>query len=103
MKRLSVFVLFLALCSSADAQQVMDQSDRGFDQAELKSIADALVDQTTDPYSAQIIRLHNSTGSDKIICGYVNLRNQYGGYIGFAPFFYSTESKQIDVRQSSGC
>jgi hypothetical protein len=53
--------------------------------AEWKSLFDGFSDKLADPTSAQIRKLARST-KDGIICGEVNAKNGFGGYVGFIPF-----------------
>jgi hypothetical protein len=53
--------------------------------AEWKSLFDGFSDKLTDPTSAQIRKLARST-KDGIVCGEVNAKNKFGGYVGFVPF-----------------
>jgi hypothetical protein len=88
---------------AAHAQQVMDGSDSAYDESIAADIAGSLIGSANDPYSAQIAKLHASSGSDDVVCGLVNLKNSSGGYTGFQPFYFNIKSKSIDLRQSSGC
>lgn len=81
---------FLLLASTANAQQVMDGSDKAFKEPLAATVVGLLVGKTLDPYSAQIIRLRPSRdAASGDVCGLVNLKNQYGGYGGFQPFMVS--------------
>jgi hypothetical protein len=42
-----------------------------------------------DPYSAQFIMLKTSKTDLKVVCGYVNAKNEGGAYTGFRPFTWS--------------
>lgn len=46
-----------------------------------------------DPGSAQFRNVRiNAYGDGKVICGEVNAKNSYGGYVGFSPFMASTNA-----------
>ncbi|MDX9707138.1 MAG: hypothetical protein RBT86_06110 [Azospira sp.] len=57
-----------------------------------------------DPDSAQFrnvrIQLH-AMSEDKIICGEVNGKNSYGGYVGFVKFIASPENNHIQDTSNS--
>jgi hypothetical protein len=65
----------------------MDGSDRtNF----LASLAPATVARLfPDPYSTQFVGLAESKDDDRVICGYVNAKNEGGAYTGFRPFTWS--------------
>ncbi|WJR74941.1 hypothetical protein [Bradyrhizobium sp. NP1] len=48
-----------------------------------------------DPYSAQFGEVFRGAGvpGKPIICGSVNAKNMYGGYVGLKPFFYLPSSE----------
>jgi hypothetical protein len=50
----------------------------------------AIAATLTDPASAQFGEVFQGTGvpGKPIICGSVNAKNIYGGYVGLKPFFY---------------
>lgn len=52
--------------------------------AEKAAIRAGVSRQLKDPESARFRWLPNKAGDN--YCGYVNARNSYGGYTGFAPF-----------------
>ena len=103
MKKLSIFCLVLAMASPACAQQIMDGTGKALDPTLPSKIAMALADVANDPFSAQLIQLHPSGASDKVICGYVNLKNASGGYTGFKPFYFGLDTNTISMETSSGC
>lgn len=54
-----------------------------------------------DPSSSQFRNVRIVDYSDgKVICGEVNGKNSYGGYVGFFPFVASTESSTLYSRDS---
>jgi hypothetical protein len=64
---------------------VVDGTAPDLSAAEWKSLFDGFSDKLTDPTSAQIRKLARST-KDGIVCGEVNAKNGFGGYVGFVPF-----------------
>lgn len=78
--------------SHAGAQSVMDGSDAHLDEGAAETAMRAVLRYLTDPSSAQFYSLGYAKQSDgssdkEMICGYVNARNQLGGYTGIEPFF----------------
>jgi hypothetical protein len=56
----------------------------------------AVADGLKDPGSAQFrnVAIVNYLGG-QVVCGEVNGKNSYGGYVGFVPFVASTESSRL--------
>jgi hypothetical protein len=65
---------------------VIDQSRNVLTFEEQRQLFDGIGDQFTDPVSAQVRRLVRSTTQSAIICGEINAKNKFGGYVGFIPF-----------------
>ena len=67
----------------------------------LKSAIKAHVSASLkDPYSAKfspITASENAEGTQYRICGFVNAKNSFGGYVGMKPFqlLYNVDSKRI--------
>jgi hypothetical protein len=78
----------LLLFTPAQAQTVVDGSTTEWTPAQIKSVFDYVGDKFRDPVSAQYRYLRTGIRTDKTvaICGEVNVRNGYGGYVGFQPF-----------------
>lgn len=103
MKAATFLSAWLLVALPVSAQQIMDDSGSDFSGDIGKEIASALMTEVKDPFSAQIAQLHKSSGSDDIVCGVINLKNGFGNYVGFQPFFFSREAKRIFLQPSSGC
>ncbi|MFD2650557.1 hypothetical protein [Brucella rhizosphaerae] len=89
------------MSSSAYSQTIVDKvSD--LDAALANQIAADVSENFSDPLSTQIRRLKKSTTHDDSICGQVNTKNQYGGYIGFKSFRYITDRRRIYF-DNTGC
>lgn len=88
MKLFRILMMSCAVPSLAAAQQVMDGSDKGLEEVP-GILVKGLVPQVADPYSAQIIGIRKSMRNPDDVCGYVNVKNQNGGYTGFQPFLIS--------------
>lgn len=54
-----------------------------------------------DPGSAQFRNVEiKPYGYGKVVCGEVNAKNSYGGYVGFAKFVASHEASMLESRDS---
>lgn len=69
------------------------------DSALLEEAKSKVADELLDPDSARYTNLYvseftNSTAgiTDRVVCGYVNGKNRFGGYAGRQPFYYQTGS-----------
>jgi hypothetical protein len=92
------------LAGPATAQTILDRSLTESDSQLLAGIVAALIAETSDPYSAQIIRLRAYTKEADLFCGLINLKNGSGGYTGFSPFsFYDREEPKIYLRLVDAC
>lgn len=73
-----------------------------------RSVADALAaakeaaaNNLKDPGSAQFRNVRVVMyGNSKIVCGEINGKNSYGGYVGFVPFVASTTAATLYDRDS---
>lgn len=60
----------------------------------------AVVQQFNDPLSAQFSDLvisENKVTHQKVLCGQVNAKNLFGGYVGFAPFHVKAKGTSSKV------
>lgn len=86
--RIPAAVLLSAMACSAQAQTVMDGSDRGLPETEREIVVRSVAEESTDPYAVQIRRLRRLPGPPEVSwCGEVNVKGPAGGYLGFRPFF----------------
>jgi hypothetical protein len=65
---------------------VIDNSRDIFSFDEQEALFRALSGILRDPSSAQVRKLKRTNDSKYGICGEVNSKNGFGGYVGFAPF-----------------
>lgn len=67
----------------------------------LEKAREAVAESLKDPSSAQFrnVRLANYMGG-KVICGEVNAKNSYGGYVGFTRFVASTTHSTLPCTKS---
>ena len=70
----------------ANATYLRTNSERNL----IEASVDAIRNRMKDPASAQFrnVRLR-PYGSGQVVCGEVNAKNSYGGYVGFVPFVAS--------------
>jgi hypothetical protein len=71
--------------STLAALQVIDDTRDVLSLEEQKALFGGLSDRLNDPASAQLRRLRRSTNRLSI-CGELNAKNGFGGYVGFVPF-----------------
>lgn len=105
---IATFAIFLASCA-ADGQRIGDKmraaainqviefanSTRNYllthsEETAIQLAKERVASGLKDPESAQFrsVRVSNFRG-DKVICGEVNAKNSYGGYVGFKRFVAS--------------
>lgn len=89
-----VIAATLLFSGTALAQTLIDDP-QDVDKALADRIVVAVADNFTDPVATQIRRLRPSDTHKGTICGEVNTKNQYGGYVGFAPFRYLPDTGRI--------
>jgi len=98
----SVFFMVLAslAANAATAQQVMDDSAKALDAKLTKAIFAALISETRDPFSAQIVDLKIAKGRPELVCGMINLKNSLGAYTGFQPFGFNSQYNNLLMDQN---
>ncbi len=83
----AVIAATLFISGTVQAQTLIDEP-QGMDRSAANQIVSAVADHFADPVATQIRRLRPSEKYEGTICGEVNTKNQYGGYVGFKPFRY---------------
>ncbi len=83
----AVIAATLIISGTVQAQTLIDEP-QGVEQSMANQIVSAVADHFADPVATQIRRLRPSEKYEGTICGEVNTKNQYGGYVGFKPFRY---------------
>ncbi|NNU59725.1 hypothetical protein [Ochrobactrum soli] len=101
MNRVIVAVVLLPLIGQASAQTLIDDPI-GIDRALADQITAHVSDQFTDPVATQVRRLRPSDKFEGSVCGEVNTKNQFGGYVGFKPFRYIIDRHKIYMT-NTGC
>jgi len=100
LKNLSITTVLILACSTAIANYPKKYSDLvGIAKENIRS-------QLKDPYSAQFESIYISKGNGKqpIVCGKVNAKNSYGGYIGGKRFYFIIADNQpvSEIESTSG-
>lgn len=86
-------MLLVLLCVSLSSAAPADNGA----QAAIEKGQAAITRQLTDPESAQFRSVTASQRGDKwIVCGEVNAKNQFGGYVGFKRFYVSDGQPGVD-------
>jgi hypothetical protein len=80
-------LIVLATPVAAQDAAVIDGSDQQFEATIIKEMIIAVTYEFFDPASATFRELI-ATDNGRQICGYVNAKNRFGGYVGFQPFLY---------------
>lgn len=69
------------------------------DQEAIDNAKQAVIASMKDPSTVQFRGIWVRTGKrSKAICGEVNAKNSYGGYVGFRKFYFLSESQSILVQ-----
>jgi len=89
-------LLFIAAATDTWAQE---------DDSAITAAKATLVSKLKDPESARfrdVVRTVSSeTGKTRIICGWVNAKNSFGGYVGFKPFYVAGGMAEIRDDESA--
>ncbi|MHC0054934.1 hypothetical protein [Actibacterium sp. D379-3] len=92
------------LITSVSSAQTLDGSEQGLPSNILGDIRIALSEiGARDPISAQFHSLafnHEGDGASHV-CGYVNLKNGYGAYVGFQAFQMSLDNQSLDLLEAT--
>lgn len=73
----------------------------------MKEARTVITKDLKDPVTAQfrgefIRKFTNARGKDVfIVCGEVNAKNSYGGYVGFAPYYFASTGKTGRIRNNT--
>lgn len=85
---LAAGLLLVAATASAEDQQQIELA---------KKIA---VYDLKDPDSAQFRNLWvRNTGKDYVVCGEINAKNSYGGYVGYQQFYVIVGAKSTVIKR----
>jgi hypothetical protein len=94
-----VAAIALALSiAQVSAQQVLDDSLSKVGEEKARAAMSAVMSKLKDPMSAQFMSFSHpdpmySQYPKNTVCGMVNAKNGFGGYVGFSPFAYNVLTK----------
>lgn len=93
MKLLIAGIFLIAVSVHARAEAVDDESL-------MESTKQTVADTLKDPSSAQFksVVVYNG-GKQRTVCGEVNGKNSYGGYVGFKKFYKYENSPNVVVKK----
>ena len=95
-------VLALASCSPSEKQlkAEAERKAKEIEQAQLDVLQSKVRNSAKDPISTQFQKMklvHNNTE----LCGEINAKNSYGGYVGFKPFAVTVDGSVIVLQKIS--
>ncbi|MGQ4813071.1 hypothetical protein ACCZ74_12325 [Agrobacterium vitis] len=96
-------VAWLSILQTANAQQIMDGSDKSLAPEIAANAMKAVMRLLVDPYSAQFEALRPWETDPGSICGRVNAKNSFGGYQGFQNFRYIINKDEAFIHANTGC
>ena len=89
--------LLVAFAVPAHAQTIVDGSGKAIPEDVVRAAFAAVTKEFPDPISAQFKGVDFPRAGEVILrqgmlCGFVNVKNLFGGYVGFKPFFYDIKA-----------
>lgn len=102
MKLRMILISLSVWATGASAQATIDGSEMGLDPETIKNLISVVTKDLLDPTAAQFRGLQHPSGQytlhpERTICGFVNGKNAFGGYVGFRPFTYDKIRKEATV------
>lgn len=101
----TVLLTALLLCTLAGCgpsqKEIQEAADRKAKEALASRIEELSVkvrDNSRDPVTTQL-RYTKLLANGTILCGEVNAKNGYGGYMGFKPFAFNENGKLLVINQ----
>lgn len=90
----------LALAAeNTSAQEVVDGTDRDFEEPIALLVVEALAGRVAEPNSTKIAGLHRALSDPERICGFVNLKHPTDGYVGFEPFILKDGKLELQTTE----
>lgn len=92
--KMTIAAALILLAGGAHAQTVTDGSDAGVPKDLLQTLTSRIAKEAFDPAAVQFRNLRTKQMDDwgTTLCGEVNGKNRFGGYIGYQPFFYAPKA-----------
>ena len=81
-------------------KQEAEQKVKEAENARLEALKSIVLNHLTDPESAQFRKLKLLSG-DKGLCGELNAKNKFGGYVGFRAFAVGSNEKAVILKSMS--
>lgn len=98
LKRFAILGACLIYAGQASSYEVIDDSQNTFSQDDINKIANLLDVDLRDPKSLQLRKLKlNST--ETVICGEMNAKNGFGGYVGYVPFLHVLGTENVSLAE----
>jgi hypothetical protein len=95
MHRLTVFVFAVAALVAGAATQASPKRPSGNASVAFAKAKQSILAALKDQGSAQFRNLRNGSDTDRRrVCGEVNAKNAYGGYVGFQKFVYFADTNE---------
>lgn len=104
--RLTVFsfiaIVSIAAADVARSQEVIDGSASNIEASELDALLKSTPEFLKDPTSAQFSKLRKDPTNSDYICGSINAKNAFGGYVGTQYFRYGLGNGML-IMTSTDC
>lgn len=97
MRALMIALTFSIAASSVQGQEFKDSTETVLTADQKAALLSLLLTNVTDPFSTQIVRLHQSSTKPDNYCGFLNSKNLNGAYTGFKPFRFIPDGPRIYV------
>lgn len=97
---LSISTLSIASAGAAHSQVVVDDSSSKIESAELEALVKSAPEFLKDPASAQFSKLRKDPDNADYICGQVNAKNGFGGYVGTRYFRYGLKNGMLIMTET---
>lgn len=96
MKKTASALLFVCITLASAAQAQKQPSIQQLTKTLRAAVNDALLDAPSARFKDEFISLsENENSTVRSLCGLVNSKNSFGGYVGFKPFISNTEGMVI--------
>lgn len=96
-----ISILSLSATGLAHGQQVVDDSASKIGVPELDALFKSAPQFLKDPMSAQFSKLRKDPSNADYVCGEVNAKNAFGGYVGSRYFRYGLKNGMLIMTETS--
>lgn len=88
----------LAICTGpAYGQVFVDGSKDAIPADQIIEVTRLAGNDLRDPLSAQYRNIRPAPKHQNMVCGEMNAKNAYGGYVGFVPFYVDLTRREVTV------